>query len=205
MERWSLRPSTCAPRDSFWGCSPRPDYTSARAGPRCRSPTVWEGVESAQRTIDKSPPIHRWDQFAIWGGKVRGSGRLNLSSSLFTIHDLLFPEPFSRPFHGLPRLMQRFPSTEVLGWFQSSASRTLNLIDDSQFHRRHHEIKSLLQYLHRCSSVGLVRICFKCTRAGTNVSATARTRRLYQEPLHQARSHDSDARRREALRMRLRT
>src|SRR2546421_317988 len=96
----------------------------------------------------------------------------------------IYDADFGRPFHGLTRVDVSVPSTEVLGYFQSSALRTLI--------RRHHEITSHLQSFCCSFTLCLVRD-FVVRSTGRAVDeGTTRTRRLHQESLHQERSKDSD-------------
>src|SRR5919205_870216 len=66
-------------------------------------------VESAQRTIGNSPAIHRWES----GGSFKSAQR---TAEILS--------PVSR---ALVLLMRQSPSTEVLGYYRSSAVRTNHL------------------------------------------------------------------------------
>ena len=76
--------------------------------------------QSAKRTNESSPAIYRWDQVRISNQSPR-SGRLNLLSRLrwlSPLHTSVVRFTDSRAY------LPHDPSTEVLGYFQPSASRT---------------------------------------------------------------------------------
>lgn len=81
-----------------------------------------------KRTIDGSPPIHRWDRDVTWG-KSPCSGRLKVRAR--TMSAVRFTD-YIVPDVGVT-------STEVLGYFQPSALRTFLLL--SKRNRERHERK----------------------------------------------------------------
>ena len=70
----------------------------------CNERLIQMSERPRQRTNENSPPIHRWDQSR------------NLISK-----PALTGDRFSRPFHGLHSRCARIPSSELPGYWQSSA------------------------------------------------------------------------------------
>ena len=79
------------------------------------------GVQSAQRTNDNSPAIHRWVTFAKRGLKP-AKRAAEIVHSAREANDLLSPALRAPEF-----LLVSLPGTKVLGYCRSSASRTNNL------------------------------------------------------------------------------
>src|SRR5437867_4770270 len=77
-------------------------------------------VQSAQRTNDNSPAIHHWVRFAKRGLKPAKRAAEILHSAR-EANDLLSPALRAPEF-----LLVPLPSTKVLGYYRSSASRTNN-------------------------------------------------------------------------------
>src|SRR5689334_1319587 len=85
---------------------------------------------SAQRTFESSPALQRWENRINWFSKPAEG-----ATETFRIKN---QTTVCRPFHGLGTFYSDLePSDESVGYFRSSATRTINaLLLRSHLHRR---------------------------------------------------------------------